>query len=141
MIRCEATALRCISSAASRSCSQNGAVPVGQVVAAPHAVDEQVEPAVLLGRDARGERADLRGIGVVGGGEDRRAAGVGDERGGLLERLGAVHRRAPAARAAAGDVDGGAGGAELDGDGAAAAARGAGDDRDMVVKRHAGDSK
>ena len=78
---------------------------------------------------------------MVAGGEDRRAAGRLDELGGLLERLGAVHRRAPAAGAAAGHVDGGAGGAELDGDRAAAAARGAGDDGDLVVEGHATDSK
>ena len=80
--------------------------------------------------------AHLRRVGVVGGREHRAAAGALDERRGLLERLGTVHRRSPPAGAAPGDVDGRAGGAQLDRDRTAASASGAGDDGDVVGEAH-----
>ena len=77
--------------------------------------------------------ADLLGVEVVDGDRDALAAGRGDELGGLLDRLRAVDLGAPLARAAAGAVDGRAGLAERDGDAAARAAGGAGDERDHAA--------
>jgi hypothetical protein len=78
-----------------------------------------------------GQNSDVLGPGVVHLQRDPAAAGGGDQLGGLLDGLGAVHRGAPVPGAAAGDVDGGAGGAQLDGDSSACSPRGAGDDGDL----------
>ena len=108
-------------------------VPLEQPLAAPDVVDEHVEPALLL-LDALDQRRDLLGHEVVGRDGDAAAAGLGDELGGLLDRLRAVVLRAGGARAAAGAVDGGAGLAERDGDPAPGAAGRAGDEGDLAIQ-------
>ena len=64
-----------------------------------------------------------------------RPAGGVDQLGRLLDGLGPVHLRALGAGRAAGAVDGGAGGAELDGDAAPGGPGGAGDQRDLALER------
>src|SRR5262249_55896808 len=89
--------------------------PFAERGAAPDVVDEQVETAGV-GANPVDEGGDLVGLGVVTGHRDAFAAGLGDQVGGVLDGLRAVHVGAVAASGAAGDVDGGAGGAEFDGD-------------------------
>ena len=85
--------------------------------------------------DALNERFDLVGVGVVAANGDAFAAGGRDALGRVLDRLRAVHRGAPGARGATAAIDGGAERPELDGDGAAAATRGAGDEGDPAGER------
>ena len=89
----------------------------------------------LLGVDALDQRRDLVGHEVVDAHRDAAPAGRVDELGGLLDRLGPVHLRALRARGAAGDVDGGAGGAELDRDAPPRGAGRPGDQRDLSGQR------
>src|SRR6185437_15088140 len=102
-------------------------VPLGERVTAPDVVDQQVEPAAFAG-DPFDEGADLAGVGVVGLHGDAGAAGAVDQLGGLVDGLGALHGGRGAGGGPAGDVDGGAGGAQFDGDAAAGTAGGAGDE-------------
>ena len=74
------------------------------------------------------EMVDLHG--------DTLAAGRRDQLGRLLDGLRPGIFGLLLACRAAGDIDGGAGGAELDRDAAAGAARCAGDQRDLSFKRH-----
>ena len=101
---------------------------------APDVVDEHVQRAVVA-LDAGDEVAHLRRVEVVARHGDAVAAGGVDELGGLLDRLGAVHLRAPRAGRAAGHVHRRAGGAELDGDAAPRATGRAGDERHRAVQR------
>ena len=67
-------------------CSQNGSVNAGvTLVAAPRVGDEEVETAVLLGRDAGEDRLGLVVVGVVGGDGDAAAAAGGHRVGGVLD--------------------------------------------------------
>src|SRR5262249_22202007 len=101
--------------------------PVEALVAAPGVVDQDVE-ASLLRPDAGEQGLDLAVVGVVAAHGDAGPAAGRDALGRLLDRpRGAVGRR-PVARAAAGDVDGGPGLAQDQGDGPAGAAAGSGDD-------------
>lgn len=90
-------------------------VPHRQRISTPDVVDQDVEPAVLLGVDPRHQLADPIDVQVVGGHRDAVTAGGGDQFGGLLDGLGAVHRRSRGRRAASGDVHGRPGRTELDG--------------------------
>ena len=72
------------------------------LVAAPGVGDEEVEAAVLLGRDAGEHRLGLGVVGVVGGDGDAAAAAGGDRVGGVLDGAAAGSLRA---RGAARDVD------------------------------------
>jgi len=109
-------------------------VPFGERVPAPHVVDDYVE-AGLLGADAGDEGRDVLGSAVVAPDRDAGAAGGGDQVGGVLDGLGAVHVGAGGAGGAAGDVDGGAGGAELGGDATPGAAGCAGHEGDLPGQR------
>ncbi len=112
----------------------DGLVPLEEVLAAPDVVDEDVE-AVLFPGDPVHERPDLRGVQVVGGVGDAVPAGLGDQPRGLLDGLGPVVLRAAGAGGAPGDVDGGAGRAEFDGDAAPGSPRRPGDQCDPAFQR------
>ncbi len=115
--------------------------PVGERVAAPDGVDQDVEPAVLLRRDPRHEGPHLFRVAVVGADRDAHASGGGDLLGRLLDGLGAVEVGAPCSAAAARHVDGRAGDSELDGDSPPTAPGAARDQRDLsgelsCLRRH-----
>ena len=80
-------------------------VPVEELLAAPDVVHEDVEAAVAL-VDTRDESCDLIGLEVVDRDRDPLAARGVDERGGLLDRLGAVVLGALLPGRATGAVDG-----------------------------------
>jgi hypothetical protein len=106
-------------------------VPLEEVLGAPDVVDQDVQ-AALFPVDPVDERGDLGPVEVVDGYGDAGAAGLGDQVGGVLDGLGAVVLGAPGAGAAPGDVDGGAGGAELDRDPPARSPGGPGDQGDLA---------
>src|SRR5215831_13580979 len=105
--------------------------PLGELVAAPHVVDENVE-STGFGSDPVHERADLYRLGVIGLNRNAFPAARGDQLGGLLDRLGPTRSRGFAAYAPAAAVDRGTGLAQRDGDAAAGAARRAGDEGDLL---------
>ena len=111
-----------------------GLAPLDELLAAPDVVDEDVEAPALLGGDSLRERGDLRRVGVVDGDGDAASARGRDQLGRVLDGLGAVHGGARGAGGAAGDVDGGARVAELDGDATAGAARAARDQSYVLVE-------
>jgi hypothetical protein len=88
-------------------------VPLVQRLAAPHVVDQHVEPP-LLAVDPLGQRLDLGRIQVVHPHRDAGAAGPRDQLGRLLDRLGPVQLRATLTRRSAGAVHGRADRAQLD---------------------------
>jgi hypothetical protein len=109
--------------------------PLEVAVAAEDVVDQHVEPPVV-GLDPRHQRG--HGLRVLVVDRERRggAAGRRDQVAGVLDGLAAVHLRGPAdAAAATSGVDVGTGAAELDGDRAAAPARGSRDERDGAGQR------
>ena len=110
-------------------------VPLEQIFAAPDVVDEDVEPA-MVAADPFDQRLHLLGLQMVGRDRDAMAAQRRHQLGGLLDRLRALVLGKAVARRAAGDIDGGAGGAELGGDAAAGSARGASDKRHFSRQRH-----
>jgi hypothetical protein len=117
-------------------------VPGGQRVAAPHVVDQYVQPA-LLAVDALHEGLDLLRNQMVDGHRDAGAAGRRDELGGLLDGLGAVHLGPLGARAASGGVDRGAGRTELHRDLPPGASRRPGHESDLSgqwLLRHTADA-
>ena len=108
--------------------------PLGERIATPDVVDEDVEPPAVFALDARQQLVDLVWVAVVDPDGDAVSAGGTDQLGGLLDRLGPVHRRPLSSCGAPGDVDGRARGAELGGDAAPGAPRGSGNERDLILK-------
>ncbi len=108
--------------------------PLGERVAAPDVVDQDVEAALLVAHPLE-ERAHLVLPRVVHPGVDAVAAVRGDELRRLFDGLGPVlAARRPAAYAPAGAVDRGPGFPQHAGDAAPGAAGGAGDHRDLAVQ-------
>ena len=108
--------------------------PLGERIAAPDVVDEDVELPAVFALDARQQLVDLVWVAVVDPDGDAVSAGGTDQLGGLLDRLGPVHRRPLSSGGAPGDVDGRARGAELGGDAAPGAPRASGNERDLIHK-------
>jgi hypothetical protein len=107
-------------------------LPVGVAVTAEDVVDEHVEPA-LLGADPLDERRHGVGVLVVDHQADA-GPGPGDPVAGVLDGLGPVDLGTPGGPAAAtGGVDVAAGTGQLDGDGTAGPAGGAGDESDGLI--------
>ncbi|GAA3066719.1 hypothetical protein GCM10020000_58630 [Streptomyces olivoverticillatus] len=106
-------------------------VELQQVVAAPHVVDQHVEPP-LLPLDAPDELLDLLGHQVVGGHRDAGAARRRDQLRRLLDGLRPADLAAPLARRAPGRVHHGPGLAERHRHGPARSPRGARDQRDLA---------
>jgi hypothetical protein len=99
-------------------------------------VDEDVERTLLV-LDAPDERRDLVGDEVVDLDGDADAAGGVDQLGGLLDGLGPRHLRGVLPGGSPGDVDGGAGRPELDGDAPARPPGPAGHEGDLAGQRPA----
>jgi hypothetical protein len=116
----------------SRSCSHRR-VRLDQLLAAPHVVHEQVQPAALL-VDPPDQRLHLIRLEMVDDCSDAFAAGGRHELGGLLDRLRAVVLRPPPRGRASGAVNGRAHLSERDGRPAAGAARGPRDEGHLAVK-------
>ncbi len=112
----------------------DGRLPVEEVLAAPDVVDQDVE-AALLGVDPVDERLHLRRVQMVGGHGDAPAARLGDQVGGVLDRLGPVVLGAAGAGGAAGDVHRGARRAEFHGDAPSGSPGRPGHQRDLVPQR------
>ena len=93
------------------------------IVVAPQMSFTRTCEGTLLGVDALDERRHLLGHEVVDLDRDARPPAASTSAGRLLDRLGPVHLRALRPGGAAGDVNGGAGGTELDGDPSSGAAR------------------
>jgi hypothetical protein len=104
------------------------------VVAAPDVVDEHVEAAVD-GADPVHERRHVCWVAVIAAHGDPFPAGGGDALRGFLDGFGPVQHRAAGAGAAAAAIHRGAERSELDGDGAAAPARGTRDESDTARER------
>ena len=134
VIRCVSTPLRTTPSVASSGCSHT-VLPHSTKGSPPQTSFTRMSsrPWSLRMRSTRA--SDGLRVGVVAADGDALATGGRDALGRVLDRLRAVHRRAPGTRGAAAAVDGGAERSELDGDGAAAAARGTGDEGDPARER------
>lgn len=102
--------------------------PVHVLVPAPHVVDEEIEPAVLVA-DATEERLDVGVNGVVAAHGDAAPAKLGDLTRRSIDRPGKLVGRRAAVDASSRDVDRGAGDTQFTGDAATGAAAGAGDER------------
>src|SRR5215207_4103915 len=89
-------------------------VPLDQVFAAPHVVDEHIQSPLLL-LDAPHQGAHLSRLQVIDTDGDVVPADLINEFGRLLDRLGAVVLRAPPSRSAPRYVDRRPGGPQLDG--------------------------
>lgn len=113
----------------------HGVFPVGQRVATPYGVDQDVEPTVLFGGDPVDEDPDLLGAAVVGADGDAVAARGGDQFRGFLDGFRAVHVGTPGLAAAAGDVHRRTCGAEFDGDASSASPCAAGDQGHLSGQR------
>ena len=103
------------------------------LVAAPHVVDENVEPAMITA-DAAEKRFDIGVDCVVALDGDAAAAALGYLAGGLVDRARHVIRGLSAPHTAASHIHGGPGGAKFEGDAPPGTAARASDQRDGVVQ-------
>ncbi len=103
------------------------------LVATPDIVDQDVEPALLLG-DPREQRLDLRVVAVVAAHGDALAGQLADLIGGLVDRAGQRHGGLALLDGPAGDIDRRAGLAQPERDASANAAAGPGDQRDLPME-------
>jgi hypothetical protein len=104
------------------------------VLTAPDVVHQDVE-ASGLDVDPFDAGLDLRQVEMVGGNGDALPARLGDELGGLLDRLRAPVLGLTLPRGSPRAVDGCAGRAQFDGDPTAGAASGAGDQGNLAIER------
>src|SRR5262249_3000403 len=112
-----------------------GVRPVGQRVAAPHAVDQDVQPSVLLRRDLIDQRTDLLRAAVVDADRDTCTAGCSDLISRLLDGLRTVQVGTTGRAAAAGNVHSGTRDPEFNGDSPPSASGASCDQGDLPGKR------